>query len=420
MWSTAARKAGFVPDRGQQVVATGRLDYYGPQGKLQLYVDALEPVGQGVLEMKYRQLCEELRNLGYFDESRKRPMPAFPMHIAVVTSANGAALHDVIRTARQRWPGIALSLYDVRVQGAAAAPEIAAAVDALGRDHERLAIDAIILTRGGGSLEDLWAFNERLVADAVFKCPVPIAAAIGHETDTTIAELVADLRCSTPTQAAARLVPDARAERQRVEQCTSRLSSSLRRNVQHARTRLDALAQHPIFRRPDDRLASRRVELDHLQRQLRSVALARIAGWREQLAGYRHAVGRIEPGGCLRLAAHKLAEASGQLTTTMNRRVKTQRGRIEELSRVLQAIGPQNVLRRGFSYTTDASGRLVTAAKGVTPGQVITTHLSDGKFESQVVGEKADRPVPEPPTATPDPKPRRKKPAPAPGGGLFG
>src|SRR5690606_26173107 len=197
-FASSARQVECPVRDGMQVVCTGRVDFYDAQGHVQLYVDRIEPVGQGALELRLRQLMEELRELGYFDEAAKKPLPVLPRRVAVVTSRSAAALQDVIDTARRRWAGCRLYLYDVRVQGAAAAPEIARAIDALGRQHKRLRLDAIIVSRGGGSIEDLWAFNERIVAEAIHRCPLPIVAAIGHETDTTVAELVADLRCSTP------------------------------------------------------------------------------------------------------------------------------------------------------------------------------------------------------------------------------
>ena len=335
-------------------------------------------------------------------------MPAFPAHIAVVTSANGAALHDVIRTARQRWAGIRLTLIDVRVQGAAAAPEIAAAIDALSRRHTELAIDALIVTRGGGSLEDLWAFNERVVADAIFRCEVPIAAAIGHETDTTIAELVADLRCSTPTQAAARLVPDSRAERQRVAQAGSRLNSALRRRAEHARVRLEKLSHHQFFRRPADMCAAQRQRLDHLTHRLEALMQQRMAKLRDRLATARHAVAQIEPMGCMRLGQHRLHEAHHRLIAAGKVLGDRRRQRLDELERVLKAVGPQNVLRRGYSYTTDAAGSLIQSAHQLSVGDRIVTHLSDGQVESQVVGEEAPvQSQPRAAAATTPPRPRR-------------
>jgi len=156
MWASAARKCDFSPRDGQEVIAAGRLDYYGPQGRLQLYIDGLEPVGQGALEQRFRELCDEFRQLGFFDEDAKQPLPPFPQRIAVVTSESGAALQDVIRTTKQRWAGCQLLLADVRVQGEGAADQIARTVRALSAQREALSIDAIILTRGGGSIEDLW------------------------------------------------------------------------------------------------------------------------------------------------------------------------------------------------------------------------------------------------------------------------
>jgi exodeoxyribonuclease VII large subunit len=424
MWARATAKCGFTPQRGQQVVATGRLDFYGPQGKLQLYVDDLQPVGQGTLELKFRQLCDELRAAGYFADDRKRPMPAFPQHIVVVTSANGAALHDVIRTAHHRWKGIRLSLFDVRVQGAAAAPEIAAAMRQLSDQHERLKIDAIILTRGGGSLEDLWAFNERIVADAVLECAVPIAAAIGHETDTTIAELVADLRCSTPTQAAARLVPDAEAEGHHVHQLATRLTTALCRTAQRSRDRLDGLARHPIFRRPTETIHRHRDRLASLQQRMHAAVCRRVSDLRHQLSAHHHDLARIEPIGQLRLAQHRLSTLAERLSGVTHDRLARAGDRLDALQRQLGAIGPQQVLQRGYTYTTTPDGQVIRSAADVQPAQAMVTHFADGEVHSTVDGPTRAAPppeVPQPPEAAKpaEPrKPRRSKSSAAPG--LFG
>ena len=405
MWASAAAKVGFTPRQGQQVVARGRLDYYGPQGRLQMYIDRLEPVGEGALEIKFRQLCEQLRGLGYFADDRKRPMPTFPQHIAVVTSASGAALQDVINTARGRWGGIRLSLVDVLVQGASAAPDIARAIEALGRQHESLGLDAIILTRGGGSLEDLWAFNERIVADAVYNSPIPIAAAIGHETDTTIAELVADLRCSTPTQAAARIVPDAGAESQHLDQLAHRLSTALRRRAEHARTRLDAAERHPIFRRPTETIDRWRSRLTDDRKHLIAAMRQRLNTWRHDLADHQHALARIEPVSQLRVAHQRIHTHQRQLAQALRHRLTEHRQRLDALERQLRAIGPDNVLQRGYSITTNAAGDVLRDAKQVRPGDQIASRLAEGSITSQVTGEKASQPKPKKKTSPP----RRKK-----------
>jgi len=352
MWKSAASKLAFKPERGMQLLATGRLDFYGPQGRIQLYLDKLEPVGQGALELKFRQLCEELRAAGYFDPAHKKPMPAFAQRIAVITSAGGAALQDVIRTARHRWAGIRLIVVDVRVQGAEAAGQIARAIAAVDREHAVRGIDAVILTRGGGSLEDLWAFNERVVADAVYHAEVPIAAGVGHEVDTTIAELVADLRCSTPTQAAERLVPDAQAERQRLDHHAHRLLRGLVRGAERGRQRVEALARHEFFRRPAV-LAER--------------------------------------------ARQRVSEIERRLHAGMARRHESAGATISALQRQLHAVSPHAVLERGYSYTTDADGKVMRSVGQVSAGDHIRTHLSDGQVDSTVDGEAGEgtrRPAP--------------------------
>ncbi len=338
-FASAARRVGFAMVDGMEVIATGRIDYYDAQGRLQLYVDKIEPVGQGALEMQFRALCDQLRGLGYFDPARKKPLPVMPQRVAVVTSRSAAALQDVINTAAQRWRGCRLMLIDVRVQGDGAAPEIAAAIQALTRDGARLGIDAIVLTRGGGSIEDLWAFNERVVADTIFDCTLPVVAAIGHETDTTIAELVADMRCATPTQAVMTLVPDQAALEHQLTQLTHRLTLLLKRVYEHRRDWFDAAVRHPIFRRPQS---------------------------------------------MLELPAGRVEALTQRLTAGLPQRFKASCDRLEALARHLESIGPTNVLRRGFTYTLDPSGHVVRSAAVVESGQSITTVFHDGKLVSRV------------------------------------
>jgi len=392
MWSSAARKCSFRPERGSQVVATGRLDYYGPQGRLQLYIDKLEPVGQGALELRFRQLCEELRQAGWFDESRKRPLPLFPEKIAVITSRAGAALQDVIRTAHHRWPGGQLYLINVRTQGDGAAEDIARAIRRLSEQHAALGIEAAILTRGGGSIEDLWAFNERIVAEAIVASAVPIVAATGHEVDTTIAELVADLRCSTPTQAAERVVPDRAAYVQQLQQYGSRLAHGLRRRVERDRSRLAAAERHELFRRPADRLQRLRHELRGHRQRLQAALQHRLHEARHRIADDLAALSRLEPRGRLRLAAQQLAGLQRDLDRAFRTRRQTAARQLDALERQLQAVGPHNVLQRGYSYTTDAAGSLIRSTAEARPGERIVTHVADGRFGSTVDGEPAEPP----------------------------
>ena len=430
MWRSAAAKVGFEPQRGTQVVATGRLDFYGPQGRVQLYIDKLEPVGQGALELKFRQLCDALRQRGYFEPARKKPMPAFPCRVAVVTSESGAALQDVIRTTAGRWAGCQLLLVGVRVQGAQAAGEIARAIRWLCRDHRRLKLDAVIITRGGGSLEDLWAFNERIVADAIYAAPLPIVAAIGHEVDTTIAELVADLRCSTPTQAAERLIPDARAEHQQIGQLAHRLGTALRRRAESAEARLVGIERHELFRTPLGRIVGEHQDLAAHRRRLIAALQHRLHDARHTLMQRRQQLDRLEPAGRLALARQRLAGLERSLGQSMRTHHAAARRQLDALQRQLQAVGPRNVLRRGYSYTTDAAGQLVRSVNQVDAGDRVRTHLADGTFDATVTdpaGTDAPAPTRKPPRskkAAPTPRGRSAAdaPTPRPGkqGDLFG
>lgn len=388
-FASSARRVNFPVEDGMQVIATGRLDFFDAAGNVQLYVDALEPVGQGALEMKFRALCEELRRLGYFEAERKRPLPVMPRRVAVVTSRSAAALQDVINTARRRWAGCELFLYDVRVQGDAAAAEIARALDMLSKHGPRMGMDAIILTRGGGSMEDLWAFNERVVADAVFRCTLPVIAAIGHETDTTVAELVADVRASTPTQAAMTLIPDRATLDQQVRQLSHRLALVLRRQAEMSGHRLNAAARHPIFRRPEAMVQPHADRLRDLMRRLRVALLLRVRGEADALAGLAR---RLMPILVRRTAEsqRRVQAVSVRLSPSLERRVSRGRERLTSLTRELEAVGPTNVLKRGYSYTLGPNGEILRRAIDVTPGDRVTTVLGEGRIESVIEGTQTE------------------------------
>ncbi len=334
-WVSAARTFGFVPDEGDEVVATGHVSHYGPQGRTQFYVTRLEPVGAGALELKFRAMCDELRRLGYFDEKHKKPLPIFPRRIAVITSASGAAVHDVISTAAERCRAVGLLIVDVRVQGDGAAGQVAAAIRRIDADAEQLGVNAILVTRGGGSVEDLWAFNERVVADAVHECRLPLLAAIGHESDTTVIELVADVRAATPTQAVMRLIPSA-------EDLTG--------------------------------------QLDHVDRRLRLLVRRQVERQRARLQA---AVLR-DPRALVKRARERLAALGGRLGRATTVHVRRRRDRVHALGRQLAAVDPHRVLNRGYSYTTTESGALVASVKDVRDGDRIVTQVADGSIDSVV------------------------------------
>jgi exodeoxyribonuclease VII large subunit len=402
MFQSGARKAGFIPDNGQEVVASGRIEFYEKQGKTQLYIESLKPVGVGELELRFRALCEELRTLGWFDIERKRPLPWFPRRIAVITSRTGAALQDVLNTMNRRCPAVGAVIVDVRVQGDRAANEVAAAVDWISREHEAMGVDAVVVTRGGGSMEDLWAFNERVLAEAIVRCSIPVVAAIGHETDTTIAELVADERCATPTQAAMRLTPDRASLDEQLTQLRRRLGTSLRNGLRHEITRVRAIITNPVFANPGMLVTRASERADRAESDMRRAMRDRIhaANLRlERLASRVHA-GRPEAVHSARLV--KADELETRLRAAMRRTLERRADRLAGYTRELDAVGPMQVLQRGYSVTLDADGRAVRDPAQVAPGQIIDSRVLGGVIRSTVSGARA---------APIDRRPKRKAPS---------
>jgi exodeoxyribonuclease VII large subunit len=388
MWRDKARGVAFDMRDGVSVVATGEPSFYPKFGKAQMYVSDLRLKGEGSLQERLKALIEQLRGLGYLDAARKRPLPGFPTRIAVVTSRDSAAEADVIRTARMRFPGVGLLLVDVRVQGDLAAPQVAKAITLLDRNAARLAIDCILVARGGGSLEDLWAFNERIVADAAFaRRNVPIVSAIGHETDTSVLDLVADLRASTPTQAATILVPDAEALRERVSFLSGRLQQAGRSAIRDRREALLRLRNHPYLRRPDGAIAAARERLDRAAVGLVRAAERRLERERRELATAAARWRAIRPEARLARGVEALGRESERLVAALRRRVAGHRTLVAALERQLVAVGPESVLARGFSYTQRDDGSLVRSSADVGPGQRIRTVVADGSFVSEVVAE---------------------------------
>lgn len=417
MFASAARRAGFTPEPGQQVVVTGRVDFYAKQGRTTFMVDRIEPVGVGALELAFKKLCDDLRALGYFDEERKRPLPVLPRRIGVITSRTGAALQDVLDTISRRCPSVQVALFDTRVQGEGAAAEVARTISHASLHHERLGLDALLVTRGGGSREDLWAFNERVVADAILHAQLPVVAAIGHETDVTIAELVADARAATPTQAAMRLAPDAAALLRQLDAHAARLRTHSVRQIKLESARLAEL-------RAGLRSASRSA-VSHAQSRLASAvnALERhrpVAVYAQREAELRRVGAMLAAAASARLRSVEIQPLSERLREALARRVLHATERVDTLSRALDLVGPAGVLGRGFSLTLDADGRAIRSASAIAPGQRITTRVSDGSFDSIVGAQDGQSLPPLPLRSRPTPTVRRRPQAAADSPGLFG
>lgn len=408
MFAQANRRAGFTVENGQQVVVTGRVDFFDRQGRTQVYVESIEAVGAGPLEAQFRRLVAELRELGWFDPARKRQLPAFPRRIGVVTSRTGAALQDVLVTAARRCPAVEIAVIDSRVQGDGAAGEVARAIGWLSREHERLGIDAVLVTRGGGSMEDLWAFNERIVGEAILKCAVPIVAAIGHETDVTIAELVADERCATPTQAAMRLTPDRDALIEQIAQWRARSRVSLSRRVEHAAQRLASLRRRRVIAAPAELLARAQERLGRARADLPAAISVRLGDERLAIGDLRARMAKVRPEAALAVRGEAIAARRQELRRVLAHRLEREAARVRGARSVLGAVGPMEVLARGYSVTLGADGRALRSISGVRPGQRLTTVLADGRVRSRV-DEDSERG-----------RPRPAKTRPERGPGLFG
>jgi len=382
MFASAARRVNPPLRDGEQVIVKGRVEFYAKGGKVSFILDSLERVGEGPLDRAFRELSEALKSAGYFEHDRKKPLPRFPRKIAVLTSRSAAALQDVINTRDRRCPGVGLVVIDVPVQGQGAAPIIARAIDLLSKDHARLGIDAAILTRGGGSKEDLWCFNERVVADAIFRSEIPLVAAIGHETDTTIAELVADERCATPTQAAMRLIPD------KVE--LVRQTDSLLRRLSSAFSRVAQIAERNTSVHAHKLSAGALARTRAAQRKTTDLEL-RLERLRPQ-AVHARMIARLEA------ASHRLQRAmesgidvdlagtGARLAESLRGAMQVRAARADSAEKHLTAVAPVRVLERGFSITLDAKGTLVRKIADVRAGERLRSRVSDGVIESTVGG----------------------------------
>ncbi|MCL4743573.1 MAG: exodeoxyribonuclease VII large subunit [Phycisphaerales bacterium] len=421
IWGNKASKSRFEPRDGLRVIATGHVDYYAKTGRITLIVDALEPVGEGPLDARKRALIEELRALGWLDHARKRPLPTFPRRIAVVTSRTGAALQDVLDTMKRRCPAVEVLVVDVRVQGEDAAPQVARALRALSERREVFGIDAVLLTRGGGSAEDLHAFNEREVAEAIVRCAVPVVAAIGHETDTTIADLVADERAATPTQAAVRLTPDGAALLRQVGALHRRLASDTRRRLDLERHRLLSASRVGLFADPRAAVRERWGGVMRCAADLRAAASRAASTAARRLHAAAVALERHRPAEAYARRRAMLTSADERLRRAMHgaitapdlgglstRLARAQRAacaacaaRIGERERTLKAFDPFAVLARGYTCTFDERGRLIRSASDARPGRHVRTRTADGEFGSIVTPRPQGGPSRPPPIDPP-------------------
>jgi exodeoxyribonuclease VII large subunit len=379
---------------GAQVLARGRVSLYEARGEFQVVIEHLEEAGEGLLRRRFEELKQKLAAEGLFDTAHKQSLPALPRRIGVITSPTGAALRDILHILRRRFPAIPVLIYPVAVQGAAAPREIEQALRLAG---ERRDCDVLIVARGGGSLEDLWAFNDEAVARAMYACPIPIVSGVGHEVDFTIADLVADERAPTPSGAAERVVPD-RAEWLRALGATARrLSLAVRRRLTDQRQALQLREQRLARAHPGAVLRQHGQRLDELDGRLRLALRTRLARDRARHEAARALLLRASP--ALRVAALRLRlEAVRRgLAAAAQGRVSEGRRRFELAARTLHTISPLATLDRGSAIVTDPGGTLLRDSADLRPGAQVAARLARGRFTAQVVAVMSE------PNATGDP-----------------
>ncbi|MDF1801167.1 MAG: exodeoxyribonuclease VII large subunit [Planctomycetota bacterium] len=378
----ARATAGVKPEEGQKILVRGSLDVYAPRGGYSLIVDAMEPIGIGAQLAQLEALKAELREAGWFD--RARPLPTMPRRVGIVTSRDTAALRDFLRTRSMRWPGYPVRLIHTPVQGPTAAGQIAAAIDLATGERFGGDIDVLVVTRGGGSLEDLWCFNERVVAEAIHRSPVPVISGVGHETDTTLADLVADHRAHTPTDAAQTVIPDRGERVEKLERLAGYMDRAVEERLALRVGRLEACASARVLASAGWILGDRAERLEGLLRRQRLAAGRRVEQAAAQLAASEARLERGSPRARLDLTAQRTASLAARLVRLGAGLSRGSERRLELAARGLDGISPLKVLARGYSTTAGPDGTLLRAAEDVAVGDQLETRLGLGRLRSQV------------------------------------
>ncbi|MDD8026598.1 MAG: exodeoxyribonuclease VII large subunit [Acidobacteriota bacterium] len=398
IWKSAAARLKFEVKDGQQLVCRGKIDVYPPRGAYQLIIDRAEPKGKGALQMAFEQLKEKLKAEGLFDPARKRKLPLRPKRIGIVTSPTGAAVIDILRTLERRSAKLHVLIYPARVQGEGSADDIVAGIQAFGALPD---IDVLIVGRGGGSIEDLWSFNEEKVARAISASPIPVISAVGHEVDFTIADFVADIRASTPTAAAEMVVDTEEAFADRIANLERRAGQSLRFAVQARRQELTALAQHPAFQGFRLRLLGLEQRVDELE----GLAWEAIRGRQRQFAEARTRTDLAEQRLAALLRAGVLAGSSRvdlveqRIAAVFRARLAGWRADWERLAAGLNAQSPLAVLKKGYALVRrrEKNGdiRPVIRVEGVRAGESVVVSFYKGEFTAAVESVDPDKKIDE-------------------------
>jgi exodeoxyribonuclease VII large subunit len=378
---TQLARLKFRPEDGLHVTVRGSISVYEARGEYQFYVEHVEPVGLGALQLAFEQLKKRLDAEGLFDPERKKPLPVLPQCVGLITSPSGAAVRDIVNILQRRFPNLHIVLYPVRVQGEGAAGEIVQAIRYF--DRKQIA-DVLILARGGGSLEDLWAFNEETVARAIMACSIPIISGIGHETDFTIADFAADIRASTPSAAAEMVVRTRQEFDSHLCDLRDKIAQLLRYRLLQASHKLRELDLHRAARRLEDGMRRRRQHADELSAQLADALRRRVEALQQRLLSALSRISAVDFRARLRAAAVRLDQRTAELEVRIGRTFTAKRQSLERLIVQLEERSPLRLLERGYAICYDAAGNVVQAAGQVALGDYIRVQLARGRLGAEV------------------------------------
>ncbi|MCQ8115854.1 exodeoxyribonuclease VII large subunit [Methylomonas rosea] len=382
MFKGQQQRLRFKPANGNLVVATAQVSLYEPRGDYQLVVEQLEEAGDGALRLAYERLKQKLLQEGLFEQNRKKPIPQLPKQIGVITSASGAAIHDILSVLKRRFPAIPVLIYPVAVQGDSAKFEISAALDTANKQD---LVDVIILARGGGSLEDLWAFNEEIVARAVAASQIPVISAVGHEVDFSIADFVADLRAPTPSAAAEHAAPDQSAWLNRFSDIERQLTRQIEGKLQRQKLRLTWLNKALQTQHPGEKLQRNAQRLDELEQRLNRALQGDLQLRRQRLALNEHRLNSHQPMAAIHGYRQQLDYFQQRLSRSMQIKLTALRSRQHAAAQTLHAVSPLATLERGYAIVQRRdSSQLIKSVKQLANRELIDTRLADGRLVSEV------------------------------------
>lgn len=387
MFAGYNRALKFRPENGMQVLIKGEVNIYEPQGHYQVYVHEMEPDGIGSLQLAYEQLKGRLEKEGLFSKAHKKTLPSFPKHIGIITSQTGAAVRDILITLNRRYPVVNITLFPVLVQGEGAKQSIAHAIGQAAKDHS---IDVLIVGRGGGSLEELWAFNEEVVARAIAESPHPIISAVGHETDITIADFVADIRAATPTGAAELAVPSQVELMQRIKRANATLGRLLKQSIMQQSQRLNRLKQSYAFRYPGQLLRQKEQELDRVMERLERLT-TNIYNHKTMLHAQLYTrIMQKHPIRKMKESQLNLTQVEERLNRSFKAVYKAKAQSFDHHLHKLELLSPLATMKRGYTISYLPNGDVLKTISQVEPGDQLSIRLNDGLMDCQVWGIEED------------------------------